>query len=106
MEDCKGHYGVAAGWFLVGSLAGGCAALLLAPATGKRTRDRLARKLRDTRESVTDFTDDLADTTRQIAERAGHISDKAARLAGDASAAARGILGSIGANPERNAKRP
>jgi gas vesicle protein len=95
MEDCKGHYGVAMGWFLVGGLAGGCAALLLAPATGKRTRERLARKLRDTKESVTDFTDDLADTTRQIAEKASQITDKAARLAGDASAAARGVFGSL-----------
>ena len=80
MEDCKGHYGVAMGRFLVGSLAGGCAALLLAPATGKRTRERLARKLRDTKESVTDFTDDLADTTRQIAEKASQISVRAITL--------------------------
>lgn len=104
MEDCKGHYGIGVGWFLVGSVLGGCAALLMAPATGKRTRERLARKLRDTKESVTDFTDDLADTTRQIAERAGRISDKAARLAGDASAAARGVIGSLSVSPERTAK--
>ena len=87
--------GTAMGWFLVGGLAGACAGLLLAPAAGKRTRERLARRLRDTRESVTDFTDDvanttrhiaddIADTTRHIAQRAGRIGDKAVRLAGAA----------------------
>lgn len=95
MEHNNGYSG-AMGWFLVGGVAGACTALLLAPATGKRTRERLARKLRDTKEAVTDFTDDVADTTRHIAERAGRIGDKAVRLAGGASAAAREVAGSLG----------
>jgi gas vesicle protein len=96
MEESNGYYGAAAGWFLFGSLVGACTGLLLAPATGKRTRERLARKLRDTRESVSDFTDDLAEKTREVAEQAGRIGDKAVRLAGDASAAARDVIGSLG----------
>lgn len=104
MDDRKDYYGIAAGWFLVGGLAGACAALLLAPASGKKTRERLARGLRDTQESVTDFTDDLADKTRDIAEKAGRISDRAVRLAGDASAAARGVIGSLGVSAEQAAK--
>lgn len=95
MEDNYG-YGSGMGWFLLGGVAGACAALLLAPATGKRTRVRLARKLRDTKESVTDFTDGLADKTRHLAEQAGRVGDKVVRLAGDASAAARGVVGSLG----------
>jgi len=109
-------YTRALGWFLAGSAVGACTGLLLAPAPGKRTRGRLARKLRDTKESVTDFTDDIADTTRHIAdditdktrhlaERAGRISDKAVRLAGGASAAARHVVGSLGVHSERSAKR-
>ena len=117
MEDNNGcGNGRALGWFLVGGVTGACTALLLAPATGKRTRERLARKLRDTRESVTDFTDDIADTTRHItddiadktrhiAERAGRISDKAVRLAEGASAAARDVVGSLSVQTERMAKR-
>lgn len=101
MEDNNGYgYGNALGWFLVGGVTGACTALLLAPAAGKRTRERMARKFRDTRESLTDFTDDIADTTRhitddiadktrRIAEKAGRISDKAVRLAEGASAAVR-----------------
>jgi gas vesicle protein len=105
MEEGNG-YGGAVGWFLVGGVAGACAALLLAPATGKRTRERLARRFRDTKESVTDFTDDLADKTRHIADQAGRLSDKAVRIAGDASAAAREVIGSLGADhAERAAKR-
>src|SRR6266446_6646009 len=73
MEHNNG-YARTLGWFLVGSAAGVCTALLLAPATGKRTRERLARRLRDTRESVTDFTDDIVDTARQVAAPAGRAT--------------------------------
>ena len=102
MEERSGYgsngYSSAVGWFLAGGLAGACTALLLAPATGKRTRDRLTRGMRRTRESVTDFADDLAESTRNMAERAGRISDKAVRLAGDASATAREVVGALGGN--------
>jgi gas vesicle protein len=104
MEGNNG-YGSAVGWLLVGSVAGACAALLLAPATGKKTRERLARRLRDTRESVNDFTDDLADTTRHLADKAGRISDKAVRMASGASAAARDVIGSLSDDAARAAKR-
>jgi gas vesicle protein len=104
MKEGNG-YGGALGWLLLGSVAGACAALLLAPATGKRTRERLTRKLRDTRESVTDFTDDLAETTRDIAEKAGRIGDKAVRLAGGASVTAREVIGALGGQAERPARR-
>jgi gas vesicle protein len=105
MEEGNGYSG-AVGWFLVGGVAGACAALLLAPATGKRTRDRLGRRFRNTKESVTDFTDDLADSTRDIAEKAGRLSDKAVRMAAGASAAAREVVGSLsGDHTERAGKR-
>jgi gas vesicle protein len=104
MEDNNG-YGGAMGWFLLGSLAGAGTALLLAPAAGRKTRERLARRLRDTKESVTDFTGNLADTTRQVAERAGRIGDKAVRLAGDASAAAHKVVGSLGIHTQRATRR-
>jgi gas vesicle protein len=103
MED-NNHHGSAFGWFFVGGIAGACAALLLAPAAGKRTRERLARRVRDTKETVTDFTNDLADTTRDLAERAGRIGDKAVRMAGDASAAARNVADSLGLHAARSGK--
>ena len=115
-DDNNGYNGYtrALGWFLAGTAAGACTGLLLAPAPGKRTRERLARKVRDAKESVTDFTDDVADTTRHLADdlaertrhiaaQAGRISDKAVRLAGGASAAARHVAGSLGV--QRAAKR-
>jgi hypothetical protein len=54
---------------------------------------------------VTDFTDDLANKTRDIAQEAGRIGDRAVRLAGNASAAARQVVGSLGVQSERAAKR-
>ena len=92
-------------WFVVGSIAGACAACLLAPASGKRTRERLARKLRDTQESVADFQEDLADKTRRIGRKASRIGDRAARIAGEASAAARGVIDSLGNQTVRLVKR-
>lgn len=96
MEYAEGSYGSAARCFLLGAVAGACAGLLFAPATGRKTRDRLARKIRDTKESVTDFTDDLADRTRTVVEKASHIGDQTMRLADEASAAARKVVGSLG----------
>jgi gas vesicle protein len=102
MEDNSGYQnGHAMSWFFVGSLVGACSALLLAPASGKRTREQVTRKLRDAKESVVDFTGDIAAATRNIADKAGRIGDKAVRLAGDASAAARGVVRSLGETGER-----
>jgi gas vesicle protein len=104
MEDNSG-YTNAGIWFLLGGVAGACAALLWAPASGKKTRERLARRIRDTKETVTDFTDDLADTSREIVETAGRIGQKATRLAEDASAAARDVAGALGVHTLRSARR-
>jgi gas vesicle protein len=60
------RYSRAVGWFLLGTYAGACAALLWAPTSGKRTREHLERRIRDTRETVSDFADDLADSSREI----------------------------------------
>jgi gas vesicle protein len=95
----------AAAWFLIGGVVGACTALLLAPAAGRRTRERLARRVRDTRETLTDFTDDVAEKTRHLAEQAGRIGDKAARLAGEASSAARGVATSLGLHAAASDKR-
>ena len=103
MKDDNGYS--ALGLLLLGGIAGACAALLLAPATGKKTRERLTRRLRDTRESVTDLADEFVDTSREIAEKAGRVGGKAVRLAEDASAAARDVVTSVGGRMERLAKR-
>jgi gas vesicle protein len=103
MQESNG-YGAAVGWLLVGGALGACAALLLAPATGRRTRERLTRRLRDTKESVMDFTDDLASTTRDMAEKAGRIGDQAAKMAANASTAAREVVGSLTDRAERVAR--
>ena len=95
MEHADGYYGNAARCFFLGAVAGACAGLLFAPATGRKTRERLSRKLRDTRESVTDFTDDLAEKTRTVVEKASRIGDQTVRLADEASATARKVVGSL-----------
>jgi gas vesicle protein len=103
MRDDNGYN--ALGWLVLGGLAGACAALLLAPASGRKTRERLTRRLRDTRDSVTDLADEFVDTSREIAEKAGRVGGKAVRLAEDASAAARDVVTSVGGRMERLANR-
>jgi gas vesicle protein len=48
-----------AGWLVLGSLAGAAAALLLAPASGKATREKLARGVRDGADKVRELSDRL-----------------------------------------------
>ena len=65
MEVDNGSYGSAIGWFLLGSLAGACTALLFAPATSKK--------------------DDVVRNARPMGEKAGRTRDKVVRKAGGAS---------------------
>lgn len=57
------------GAFLVGTIAGVTAALLLAPDSGVRTRRKLRRKLEDAGERMADTGKELADNCRELRER-------------------------------------
>jgi len=98
------EYGSAFGWFVCGTVAGACVALLFAPATGKKTRERLSRRFRDTKESVTEFTAGVADATREIVDKAERLGDKTVRMAGEASAAMRDAMGNLASQTERFTK--
>jgi gas vesicle protein len=66
--------------FLAGGLAGASVALLLAPQSGKATRDAARSKLRETADSARGLKD-------RIVRRGENVRDEAARRVGAAASA-------------------
>jgi gas vesicle protein len=74
------------GWmccFLAGGLAGASVALILAPQSGKATRDGMRRKLHDTADSARGLRD-------RVVRRGEEIRDEATRRVGAAASALAG----------------
>jgi gas vesicle protein len=65
-------------FFLFGAAIGAAAALLLAPASGEKTRRKLVRKGED----VADY---LIDAGKGLVETCGDLYERSGELAGDAS---------------------
>jgi gas vesicle protein len=72
--------------FLVGGLVGAGAGILLAPGSGRTTRERIRRDAGETVASARDLTDRLVRRSQQVADEARHrVTEAAAALAGDES---------------------
>jgi gas vesicle protein len=95
----------AAGWFLLGGLAGAAAALLMAPATGKKTRQQLAKGFRKSVDAASDLGDDLSTRAGEAASQVSRIADRAVGYATDVVNTTADALGSLGRDAERAAKR-
>jgi gas vesicle protein len=67
-------------WFLAGAAIGATVALLFAPASGKETRRRIARKASEGREYVEDVAGDIADKGREYYEKGQRLADEAAEM--------------------------
>jgi gas vesicle protein len=75
------------GWFLAGAVIGAGAALLLAPKSGKDTRDYLSQTTKDSREAMEssgrelmERGKDLYDRGKKIAEDAGELFERGRKL--------------------------
>ena len=68
-----------AAFFVLGALAGAAAALLLAPASGARTRRKLASKGEEVADYLIDAGKDLVQTCEDLYERSGELADDARR---------------------------
>ena len=70
-------------YFLAGGIAGATAALLLAPQSGRDTRQAMARKAGATADSAREMKDRVLHKGEEIWEEAGHrISGAASALSG------------------------
>ena len=65
--------------FLAGGIAGATAALLLAPRSGKATREIMGRKLDDANDSARDLKGRVVETLSDAAESARELKDRAIR---------------------------
>ena len=73
--------------FLAGGVAGASVALLLAPQSGRATRDRVQRKLNDTADSARELRDQVIGRGQKLRDEARHRVDGAvSALAGDGGA--------------------
>jgi gas vesicle protein len=77
--------------FLAGGLVGASVALLLAPQSGKATREAMRGKLRETADSARGLKD-------QLVQRAEEIRDETSRRVGAAASALAGHGGGNGAD--------
>jgi gas vesicle protein len=74
-------------YFLAGGVAGAAAALLLAPQSGRATRERMHRRLRDTAGSARDLKDYWIRRSERARSEARHrVEGAVSALAGDAGA--------------------
>lgn len=73
---------------IIGTIAGGIAALLLAPKAGKEMRKDLSKKAKD----ATDKTQELFDN---VSEQALDLVDKAKNIASDAKNAAESLINDL-----------
>ena len=80
---CDTRAGDRATFFLLGAAIGAAAALLMAPASGARTRRRLVRKGEEVADYLIDAGKDLVERCEELYERSGELVDDAGReLAG------------------------
>ena len=80
--DCASHgasYSALTFSFLAGGIAGATAALLLAPQSGKVTREIMGRKLNDAADSARDLKGRMGDKLSEAAESARELRDRAIR---------------------------
>lgn len=74
-------------YFLAGGVTGASVALLLAPQSGRATRERMQRRLSDTAGSARDFKDQLVRRGQKIRDEArNRVDDAVSALAGDGGA--------------------
>jgi gas vesicle protein len=68
-----------AGFFVLGALIGAAAALLLAPASGQKTRRKLVRKGDEVADYLIGAGKDLVEKCEDLYERSGELAEDAAR---------------------------
>jgi len=85
----------AAGWFLLGGVAGAVTALLVAPTTGKQARRLGARRIQQGIDQATAVSDALVANAGEVKEQATSLLDRAESLVADAAKATSDAFGKL-----------
>ena len=89
MNDHNSSSATMFSFFLAGSIVGGSVALLLAPQTGKHTREGMRRKLRDVNGSARGLRDRFLRRSERIRDEASRrVAAAATALAGNGAGSA------------------
>jgi gas vesicle protein len=75
--------------FLAGAAVGGAIALLMAPKSGKKTRQQLKRMARDAQEKAEDYYDEVKDKATEVTEKVQDYYQEAKRTVESAVGAAK-----------------
>jgi gas vesicle protein len=81
-KDCTAHgasYSALTFSFLAGGIAGAAVALLLAPQSGKATREIMGHKLNDAADSVRELKGRMAEKLNDASESVGELKDRTIR---------------------------
>jgi len=79
-EEQEGQLADNIGWFLVGAVVGMTAAILLAPQSGKQTRQFISDKTQQGRDAVTGAGKDVYDRGKDLVEKGRQLVEDAADL--------------------------
>ena len=67
-------------WFLTGAFIGAAVAILYAPKSGKETRQYLADKVQQSKDAVTESSNNIVEASKDMFERGRQLVDDAADL--------------------------
>ena len=81
MSDERGYSGAGVALaFILGGALGTCLALLFAPESGRRTRERLRDMAADVRDRTIDFSEDMRDKAEEALERGKDLIEEKKNL--------------------------
>ena len=77
MSDDRGYSGAAVALgFILGGALGACLAVLFAPESGRRTRERLRDLAADVRDKTIDLSEDFRDKAEDVVERGREVFEE------------------------------
>ncbi len=79
-QDAQDQLANNIGWFVAGAVVGMTAALLLAPQSGKKTRQLIADKTQQGKDAVTETGKDAYDRSKEMIDKGRQLVDDAADL--------------------------
>jgi gas vesicle protein len=74
------NFGNNVAWFLTGAFIGAAVAILYAPKSGKETRQYLADKVQQSKDAVTESSNNIVEASKDMFERGRQLVDDAADL--------------------------
>jgi gas vesicle protein len=74
------NFGNNVAWFLTGAFIGAAVAILYAPKSGKETRQFLADKVQQSKDAVTESSNNIVEASKDMFERGRQLVDDAADL--------------------------